>query len=156
MEEFSKHYKKRGITYCARWETFENFYADMGDPPSPKHSLDRIDNNKGYSKENCRWATGSQQARNRRVSRMVEYKGKTKNLYDWAEELGISIKVLQHRMWDGWDVEKAFTKPAQTHSPKGQGKRLVERLAKAKAAGHEACPSCGVVLRFKDVREIRK
>ena len=69
-----KHYGGRGITYPSEWETYAGFVADMGESPEGG-SLDRIDNNKGYSKENCQWSTASEQAINRRSIRPAEHPG---------------------------------------------------------------------------------
>lgn len=71
-----KHYGGRGITVAERWLEFANFFADMGERPSPLHSLDRINNNGNYEPGNCRWATAKEQQRNRRTTRIVKLNGK--------------------------------------------------------------------------------
>lgn len=104
-------YGGRGIKMCERWNDFRNFYADMGDAPSPSHSIDRIDNDGDYSPENCRWATPSQQTRNSTKARMVTFNGETKSVTDWAEEYGLPPKLLMKRLYRGDSFENAVAKP---------------------------------------------
>lgn len=108
-----KDYGQRGIGVCTRWLELENFVQDMGEPP-PGHSLERINNEKGYSPDNCRWATTKEQARNRRNSRLIEWRGEIKTLIEWADVLGVRYGLLQDRLdKQGWSIEDAFTKPAR-------------------------------------------
>lgn len=105
-------YGGRGIVICNRWkDSFENFYADMGPRPSPKHSIDRRNNDGPYSPENCRWATEKEQQMNRSTTFYVSYSGKTQNLNVWSQETGIPHKVIYTRMYRGWSAEKALTTP---------------------------------------------
>jgi len=93
-----KYYGSRGITVCDRWlKSFENFYADMGNCP-PNMSLDRINNDLGYSKENCKWSTRTEQNRNTRQNRLITFNGKTMCLAAWAEQIGIRSNVLYKRI----------------------------------------------------------
>lgn len=83
-----ENYGGRGITVCEQWEDFRNFLTDMGESPSGM-SIDRIDVNSGYYKENCRWATNKQQANNKRNNKTVIHNGKTMTFAMWAEEIGV-------------------------------------------------------------------
>ena len=88
------NYGGRGITVCDRWlESFENFYADMGDRPSKQHTLDRIDNDGPYSPENCRWATWEEQANNRRNNVWIEFQGERLSAAQWSRRLGVAIDL---------------------------------------------------------------
>lgn len=100
----------RGITYDQKWETIEGFVEDMGERPKGM-SLDRIDNNKGYYKENCRWATKLEQANNCRNNRKIEYKGEVKNLAEWIRKLNLKSSTVRQRYYVyKWDVNKCFSK----------------------------------------------
>lgn len=89
-----RNYGGRGITVCDRWlESFENFYADMGDRPSKQHTLDRIDNDGSYSPENCRWATWEEQANNRRNNVWIEFQGERLSAAQWSRRLGVAIDL---------------------------------------------------------------
>lgn len=95
-------------------QSFKSFYADMGDKPSAKHSLDRLDVNGPYSKENCRWATSSEQARNRQKNRLLTYGGQTKTIAEWAEITQIKFTTLYARLFDmGWSPDQALTTPVR-------------------------------------------
>lgn len=106
------NYGQRGIYVCPEWESFEQFISDMGRRPSPKHSIDRIDNDGPYSPENCRWATKAEQTMNKqRPVRTVTHNGRTATIADWARETGLSVPTLSGRLKLGWPVEKALTHP---------------------------------------------
>ena len=101
-----KHYGARGIKVCKRWDKFENFLADMGKRPSPKHSIERKKVNKGYSPSNCIWLLRKHQAWNRRDTVYVTYKGVKKSLREWSKELGIDFAILRARYYRKMPVER--------------------------------------------------
>ena len=105
-----KDYGGRGIKVCKRWEKFERFYSDMGDPP-PGMTLERKKNHLGYSPANCEWATRKAQQNNRRTCVTLTYKGRTQTVTQWAEELGLDRMVVYDRVRAGWDTERILTTP---------------------------------------------
>lgn len=110
-----KLYGGRGIKVCERWLIFANFIADMGDKPSTKHSIDRIDTNGNYEPGNCRWATKLVQARNTRTNNYIEYNNEKRCIAEWGEIFGIRANVITKRLLRGWPVEKALTSPLDTY-----------------------------------------
>ncbi len=115
-----ENYGGRGITVDARWDSYEAFIADMGSRPTPKHTLERIDVNKGYGPNNCRWATKTEQSKNTRRSRHVTYNGRTQIAADWAREVGLRPQILNGRLRDGWSVEKALFTPLQINAKRAR------------------------------------
>lgn len=108
-------YGGRGIKVCKRWLKFETFLEDMGHPPSDNHTLDRISNNRGYYKSNCRWATRKEQNRNARTNLMVWFKGKKRKLFELADEHNLPLLLVWGRVRKlGWSVERALTEPVHT------------------------------------------
>jgi len=118
------YYGGRGIDVCERWTgRFEDFLADVGHRPNPDYTLDRRDNEGGYwcghceecvrlgRPANCRWATRTEQAKNRRSTHLLTFNGKTQCLGDWAVEIGMTRDALRHRLQTGMSVEEALTRP---------------------------------------------
>lgn len=108
--KYFEHYMGRGITVCDRWKTFENFYTDMGDPPS-KHSIERIDNDKGYAPTNCKWATVDEQNNNKRSNIRITFENQTLTIAQWSKRINVRPDTLRIRINSGWSIEKALTTP---------------------------------------------
>lgn len=113
-----RNYAKYGIKVCREWaEDFMNFYKwaiangytdEMASNGKHKWTIDRIDPYGDYCPENCRWATQTEQSRNKTNHIFLEYKGETKKLFEWCEYLNIPYKITARRLRDGWSVERAF------------------------------------------------
>ncbi len=105
-------YGGRGITVSPEWRaSFAQFMADMGPRPDRKYSIDRLDNDKGYSAENCAWRTASEQANNRRCNTSITYNGKTMTVRQWSRHLGGDINTVYKRLRAGWSPELAVSAP---------------------------------------------
>lgn len=106
-----KDYGGRGIVYDPTWAVFENFAADVGEPPTEQHTLDRIDNDGNYEKHNVRWASRETQSRNTRQNIWVEIDGVTKCLHDWCDDYGISAGAIYKRLANGIPIKEALLAP---------------------------------------------
>lgn len=106
-----KYVGGRGLGMCDRWRySFQSFIEDMGPKPSASHSIDRIDNDRGYDPGNCRWATGLEQMANTRTTRLLTFKGETLCLSAWARKTGIPMGTIISRIKRfGWTPEQALT-----------------------------------------------
>lgn len=142
-------YGGRGIKVCERWQQFENFYADIPPRPSPRHSLDRRDNNGHYEPNNVRWATPQEQQNNLRSNRRITFGGETLTGAQWARRLGISKNRFYERLRLGWSVEEAilYNDAADKYLPlpKRQHLRRRERLALFSSHGGICCICAGPI-----------
>lgn len=103
---------------CQSWlDSFDAFYADMGEPPTNKHTIERIDNELGYSSHNCRWATRREQGQNRRKSVKITHDGKTMTAYEWSKIAGISADAIRRRIAKGIPPAIAIFAPMQPGIP---------------------------------------
>lgn len=106
----SENYLGRGIVVCDEWQGeggFERFLAHVGRRPSLKHSLDRIDNDRGYEPDNVRWATWKEQARNKRSNRLITIDGVTRCVAEWVELTDVVENTVRTRLRRGWDPKDA-------------------------------------------------
>jgi hypothetical protein len=108
-------YGERGISVCDAWQTFAGFVADMGERPKGK-TLDRIDGEKGYSPENCRWATPSEQSENLRTVKPFLFDGQATTITALSNRTGISKATLRYRLKNGWSEADTLTVPTTKRS----------------------------------------
>lgn len=151
-------YGGRGITVCDRWlHSFDAFLEDMG----PRHdgtTIDRVNNDKGYSLDNCRWATRTEQNRNSRNCRPLTFQGRTMLVVEWADELGIPRSALRNRLNSGMSEEEALSTPYHAdRSTRAALKRTARRveyrgesLTIAQWAERTGIPRTTLNMRFAD------
>jgi hypothetical protein len=106
-----KYYVNRGITVCDEWKEFKAFYDDMAPTWKPGLWLERRNNELGYSRFNCKWATPREQANNKTNNRRLEFCGEKKTAPEWSRILGINLYTLQARIRRGWSDEDCLIKP---------------------------------------------
>ncbi len=104
-----RRYGGRGIIVCERWDSFANFYADMGPRPARGYQLDRIDNDGNYEPGNCRWATNVENASNTSANRRIAWRGENHTVSAWSRITGIRPGTIRHRLNSGWTAERALT-----------------------------------------------
>lgn len=124
-----EYYGGRGIKVCERWNSFKNFFEDMGPKPSGKHSIDRYsDVNGNYEPANCRWATLSQQRRNCRDNFYVEYEGERLLLVELIERRGLNYSLVKGRIRNGWSLEAAMLTPLRAKTERVETKPRKPRI----------------------------
>lgn len=105
----SRNYVARGIGICERWRnSFTAFLEDMGPRPSPKHSVERIDNDREYCPDNCKWATRDVQSRNTRRTKLITHDGVTLCMKDWAKRIGMRYGTLYHYLAHGKTLQEVI------------------------------------------------
>lgn len=109
------NYGGRGITICKRWLNFIDFNEDMGKSWKPGLTIERKNNDLGYCKENCCWATRTEQNRNKRNNHLETFRGKAKCIAAWSEETGIPYHIIRWRINKGWPLERALTESVKKY-----------------------------------------
>jgi len=106
--KFYSHYGGRGIGVYRKWLDFSEFLKDVGNKPSRRHSIHRINNNGNYEPGNVKWVLPMEQSRNTRQNVVITYNNISQCATDWANDLGISIQVLRHRYKSNWPLNKVL------------------------------------------------
>ena len=118
-----KYYGARGVAVCGEWksnyESFKNWSLSNG--YGDGLTIDRINADGDYCPENCRWASAKEQANNRRNNRVVEYDGKQFTIAQLSEMTGLSYRVLDYRLSQGWEVKKAIEQPSKRRKSRASG-----------------------------------
>lgn len=140
-------YGGRGISICPSWDDFHKFVEDMGARPTPKHTLDRIDNDKDYGPRNCRWATRAEQQRNRRNSVFVKIEGETYRLIDLVDETGIKADTIATRANAGLSLADIKSGKQLKRGPKHSthckwGHEYNDQNTLLTPKGHQYCRVC--------------
>lgn len=131
-------YGGAGKGLCDEWrKSFQRFFDHLGPRPSPKHSVDRIDFTRGYEPGNVRWATASEQARNKPNTIWLTVRGETRCLQDWADHLGVSVVTLYNRLERGWSHERTLGTPCKGrgHTNARLSHAQAEKIRELRAAG---------------------
>lgn len=124
-----ERYGGRGVAVCERWrDSFQDFLADMGEPPTPGHSIERIDGSGNYEPGNCCWATSQEQARNRRSSLVIEHGCIVQTASEWDEANGFYPGTVSRRLSRGWSIADAVTTPINPRLARVQVKVLRSEL----------------------------
>jgi hypothetical protein len=132
----SKGYGDAGVTISKEWEaSFTEFFKDMGSRPTPDHSVERVKNSLGYSKDNCVWATANTQQRNRSSTLWIEHKGETKTLKEWADSVNLDYHAAYYRFTKGWSIDRMLStrsrakKRTLTFTKKGTDMKICDVFA---------------------------
>ncbi len=128
------YYGGRGIRVHETWSGaggFERFLAHVGRRPSKRHSLDRVNNSRGYEPGNVRWATKTQQQRNMRSNRLLSHKGEVLTMVEWCKKLGLPLTTLRGRIDKAWPIAEALETPRIPRGQKRKGKAAGELFTEA-------------------------
>lgn len=127
-------YGGRGIVMCAEWSDFREFLKDMGEKPTRNHTLDRIDNNGNYCKDNCRWTTQKEQQNNRADNVIIEIDGVSRKVFEWSLLTGIPQERICERINYGWTPRDAAFRPlrksGKPHDPTSRRSLALARSIK--------------------------